>query len=125
MEKTMQKIEQQLSEIRIVKENLTISEAELKDQLKALKASMVEAEKCRPVYYPAIKGWTIVDGKFKGFKLTGTVLENQNGTKKLLKGHMDGKFVHVDMGKFTGKLADTTGKIQRSYEDGQRTDLPV
>ena len=49
MEKTMQKIEQQLSEIRIVKENLTISEAELKDQLKALKASMVEAEKCRPV----------------------------------------------------------------------------
>jgi hypothetical protein len=125
MDNNIKNIEEQLKEIKVVKENLNISEAELKSQLKSLKAAMVESEKCRPVYYPAVKGWTIVSGKFKGYKLTGTVLENQAGSKKLLKGHMDGKFAHIDMSKFTGRLADDSGKIQRSYIDGQRNDVPV
>jgi len=125
MEHSIEKLEQQLTEIKTVKENLAVSEAEIKSQLKALKAVAEESEKCRPHYYPAINGWTIVDGRFKGFKLTGTVLENKNGTKKLLKGHMDGKFVHVDLSKFSGKIADLRGTVQRTYQEGQLVKIPV
>lgn len=125
MENTIEKLEQQLTEIKVVKNNLNVSEAEIKAQLKSLKEAVVEADKCRPAYYPVIKGWTILDGKFEGFKLTGTVLENKNGTKKLLKGHMDGKFVHVDLAKFSGRIADSKGIVQRTYRDGQLVKIPV
>lgn len=103
-------------------ENLTSVKKRLKKQIadykRLKKAETREMTKCTPKFYPAIKGWKVVSGRFDGYTLTGTILESKSG-KKMLKAHEDGRWSHIDLAKFSGKIADASGKVQRVYQNGQ------
>jgi len=118
----IRKAEIRLEAIEKKLENLIDVKKRLKAQISAYKkAKRDEAReytKCNSKYYPALKGWKVVSGRFDGLTLSGTVLESESG-KKIIKAHQDGRWSHIDLAKFSGKIADATGKVQRVYQNGQ------